>query len=84
MSPEILVDTPAIENYYPLMPMTSQFEYFEASESLDLSQYQVIRRNGELTEFNASKISNAMTKAFLAVEGKVAENHIVYTILCKN
>ena len=84
MSPEILVDTPAIENYYPLMPMTSQFEYFEMSESLDMSQYQVIRRNGELTEFNAVKISNAMTKAFLAVEGKVAEkSHRVHDIVQK-
>ncbi len=84
MSPEILVDTPAIENYYPLMPMTSQFEYFEASESPDLSQYQVIRRNGELTEFNSSKISSAMTKAFLAVEGKAAEkSHRVHDVVQK-
>jgi ribonucleoside-diphosphate reductase alpha chain len=31
--------------------------------------YQVIRRNGSLTPFDASKISVAVTKAFLAVEG---------------
>ena len=31
--------------------------------------YQVIRRNGKLTPFDPSKISVAMTKAFLAVEG---------------
>jgi ribonucleoside-diphosphate reductase alpha chain len=30
---------------------------------------QVIRRNGKVTRFDASKISVAMTKAFLAVEG---------------
>ena len=33
------------------------------------SRYQVIRRNGKLTPFDASKIQVAMTKAFLAIEG---------------
>ncbi len=32
-------------------------------------EYRVIRRNGQITSFDASKISVAMTKAFLAVEG---------------
>ncbi|MFZ5593858.1 MAG: ribonucleoside-diphosphate reductase subunit alpha [Pseudomonadota bacterium] len=32
-------------------------------------QFHVIRRNGKLTSFDASKIAVAMTKAFLAVEG---------------
>lgn len=31
--------------------------------------FQVIRRNGKVTAFNADKIAIAMTKAFLAVEG---------------
>jgi ribonucleoside-diphosphate reductase alpha chain len=31
--------------------------------------YQVIRRNGAVTPFDPSKISIALTKAFLAVEG---------------
>jgi len=34
--------------------------------------YQVIRRNGGVTPFDASKISIALTKAFLAVEGNSA------------
>lgn len=34
--------------------------------------YQVIRRNGSVTPFDASKISIALTKAFLAVEGSSA------------
>ena len=34
--------------------------------------YHVIRRNGKLTPFDASKIHVAMTKAFLAVEGHIA------------
>ncbi|MDX1251498.1 MAG: ribonucleoside-diphosphate reductase subunit alpha [Gammaproteobacteria bacterium] len=32
-------------------------------------QFHVIRRNGKLTSFDASKIAVAMTKSFLAVEG---------------
>ncbi|MBI2778663.1 MAG: ribonucleoside-diphosphate reductase subunit alpha [Gammaproteobacteria bacterium] len=32
-------------------------------------QFHVIRRNGKLTSFDASKIAVALTKAFLAVEG---------------
>ena len=32
-------------------------------------EYKVIRRNGKITSFDESKISVAMTKAFLAVEG---------------
>lgn len=34
--------------------------------------YQVIRRNGGVTPFDAAKISIALTKAFLAVEGNTA------------
>ena len=45
-----------------------------ASPSPELSTtapggYKVIRRNGKVTPFDASKIEVAMTKAFLAVEG---------------
>ena len=35
-------------------------------------EYNVIRRNGKVTAFNASKISVAITKAFLEVEGGTA------------
>ncbi|MDH6232166.1 ribonucleoside-diphosphate reductase alpha chain [Mesorhizobium soli] len=34
--------------------------------------YRVIRRNGSVTPFDATKIAVALTKAFLAVEGSVA------------
>ena len=34
--------------------------------------YQVIRRNGSVTPFDATKISVALTKAFLAIEGEAA------------
>jgi ribonucleoside-diphosphate reductase alpha chain len=33
------------------------------------SQYRIIRRNGAVVSFEPSKISIALTKAFLAVEG---------------
>jgi len=35
--------------------------------------YQVIRRNGQLTQFDANKIYIAISKAFLAVEGEHAQ-----------
>jgi ribonucleoside-diphosphate reductase alpha chain len=38
----------------------------------NLATYKVIRRNGKVTAFNASKINIAITKAFLDVEGKSA------------
>ncbi|MDM8559687.1 ribonucleoside-diphosphate reductase subunit alpha [Candidatus Parabeggiatoa sp. HSG14] len=41
-------------------------------DDVTLSQYRVIRRNGQLTTFEAHKIIAAMTKAFLAVEGETA------------
>jgi ribonucleoside-diphosphate reductase alpha chain len=34
--------------------------------------YQLIRRNGSVTPFDAAKIAVALTKAFLAVEGNSA------------
>jgi ribonucleoside-diphosphate reductase alpha chain len=40
-----------------------------ATPNSDYSSYQVIRRNGQLTGFDGSKIQVAVTKAFLAVEG---------------
>ena len=43
----------------------------EASE-WDNTAYHVIRRNGQLSPFDADKIVLAMTKAFLAIEGDTA------------
>lgn len=47
------------------------------STSLEISanqpgEYRVIRRNGKVTRFDPSKISVAMTKAFIEVEGRTA------------
>ncbi|MGH8635007.1 MAG: ATP cone domain-containing protein, partial [Burkholderiales bacterium] len=40
-----------------------------ASEDARYAQYRVIRRNGSVVGFEPSKISIAMTKAFIAVNG---------------
>lgn len=39
------------------------------SETQTISRYRVIRRNGQTTNFDLSKIKVAVTKAFLSVEG---------------
>lgn len=55
-----------------------------SSDSSTLSQYRVIRRNGKVTEFDSSKISVAITKAFLAVEGDAASNsHRIHDVVAK-
>src|SRR3977135_61169 len=52
----------------PFLPLCT-----ESSASPDGAlPMQVIRRNGTVSKFDASKISVAMTKAFLAVEGHTA------------
>ena len=40
--------------------------------SSQLNNYQIIRRNGKVTAFDISKISIALTKAFISVEGGTA------------
>ena len=55
----------------PAPGVTSHLPTTNASHDLTdahTGQFQVIRRNGTLTGFDASKISVAMTKAFLAME----------------
>ena len=47
---------------------THQSDYLTSQ----LSQYHVIRRNGKVTAFDLGKISVAMTKAFINVEGGTA------------
>ena len=44
----------------------------EAPESDTHGEYRVMRRNGKVTRFDASKISVALTKAFIEVEGGTA------------
>ncbi|MGC9238894.1 MAG: ribonucleoside-diphosphate reductase subunit alpha [Acidithiobacillus sp.] len=52
------------------MPSPVRSAQSEALEvPADLGRYRVIRRNGSVVPFDASKIHVAMTKAFLAVDG---------------
>ncbi len=51
------------------------------THNAEYSHYDVIRRNGQLTGFDAGKIQIAITKAFLAVEGaKAADSHRIRDI----
>ncbi|MEH6650989.1 MAG: ribonucleoside-diphosphate reductase subunit alpha [Motiliproteus sp.] len=45
---------------------------FNKIDNTQTLQYHVVRRNGTLTRFDHNKIQVAMTKAFLAVEGREA------------
>ncbi len=45
---------------------------FQDSDAGHIAGYRVIRRNGSVTPFDATKITVALTKAFLATEGSVA------------
>ena len=47
-------------------------EYTDELNAYQPGEYNVIRRNGKVTAFNASKINVAITKAFLEVEGGTA------------
>ncbi|MDY6992265.1 MAG: ribonucleoside-diphosphate reductase subunit alpha [Pseudomonadota bacterium] len=68
MPPEILDDATTLES--------TAIDW----DNSTLSQYRVIRRNGQLTLFDARKIAIAMTKAFLAVEGETAtHSHRIHT-----
>ena len=49
--------------------MHSNLHSLSAGNDFALAALQVIRRNGAVVDFNAEKISVALTKAFLAVEG---------------
>ncbi len=54
--------------------MDTQISQSQLSASPMPGQLHVIRRNGELTAFDASRIEVAIKKAFLAVEGDNANN----------
>ncbi len=51
------------------LPPTVQESLAPETASGNSGAFQVIRRNGKVTHFDAGKISVAVTKAFLAVEG---------------
>ncbi|MFV1852807.1 MAG: ribonucleoside-diphosphate reductase subunit alpha [Thalassospira sp.] len=66
------------------MSATLQMERPAVSDPTTLPQsgYQVIRRNGSVTDFDPAKIKAALTKAFLAAEGETASgSHRVHDIV---
>ena len=69
MHSEIITESESVETI-TVLPEYTLTEW----DKVSLTQYRVIRRNGELTQFDADKIAAAMTKAFLAVEGQAAIN----------
>jgi len=56
----------------PALQPQPTFPPSNATAPTALSTFQVIRRSGALSAFDESKISNAITKAFIAVEGTTA------------
>jgi ribonucleoside-diphosphate reductase alpha chain len=54
--------------------MASEATAKDPPNSSTKNQYQVIRRNGQVTSFDGNKIAVAITKAFLAVEGDTAQD----------
>ncbi len=60
VSPSSVVPAPAQKESVSVAP---------SSQGLSLEQYKIIRRNGSVVSFEPSKISIAMTKAFIAVNG---------------
>lgn len=66
MSATVEMERPAASNPSPQSP----------------TEYQVIRRNGSVTNFDPAKIKRALTKAFLAAEGETASgSHRVHDIV---
>jgi ribonucleoside-diphosphate reductase alpha chain len=58
-------------------PMTTPQHIRDDGSAVEINanlpgEYRVIRRNGKVTRFDAGKITVAMTKAFLEVEGRTA------------
>ena len=53
-------------------PAASSHDGVSRTTDAQQSTYKVIRRNGDVTPFDPSKIQLALTKAFLAVEGDAA------------
>src|SRR5438132_5863511 len=59
----------ATETVSPMPPAGFASPEMPAAEPSRYSEYKVIRRNGAVVGFEPAKISVAMTKAFLAVNG---------------
>lgn len=66
-----------LEQEYPMISHTTampQPVVTNESPRFNEASYKVIRRDGTVAQFNSSKISVAITKAFLATEGEASAN----------
>ncbi|MBP0131920.1 MAG: ribonucleoside-diphosphate reductase subunit alpha [Nitrosospira sp.] len=59
----------AADNTDPVLTPNYDFSPAATAQDSRYSQYKIIRRNGSVVSFEPSKISIAMTKAFIAVNG---------------
>ncbi|MBK8638135.1 MAG: ribonucleoside-diphosphate reductase subunit alpha [Chromatiaceae bacterium] len=68
-----MADNPTAVAPNAATPLAAETHASQTEGGLPASgKFQVIRRNGQVTHFDATKIMVAMTKAFLAVEGGTA------------
>jgi ribonucleoside-diphosphate reductase alpha chain len=62
-------ETPAMDDNIAVPPTANDIPAPQPAEDSGWGELRVIRRNGKVTNFDANKITIAVTKAFLAVEG---------------
>lgn len=65
----MLLSSEGVSPSFSVPPRQDSESTVSSSPVLPLDQYKIIRRNGSVVSFEPSKISIAMTKAFLAVNG---------------
>ena len=65
----MLLSSEGVSPSFSVPPRQDSENTVSSSSALPLDQYKVIRRNGSVVSFEPSKVSIAMTKAFLAVNG---------------
>ncbi len=65
----MLLASDSVSSVVPSMLVHQDSKSVAPSAGLSLDQYKVIRRNGSVVAFEPSKISIAVTKAFIAVNG---------------
>ncbi len=65
----MLLASESVLSSFSMPPRQDSESSVSSSSSSSLDQYKVIRRNGSVVSFEPGKVSIAMTKAFLAVNG---------------
>src|SRR5512139_2266753 len=63
------ISSESVSSSSVLAGQNPEFSKISSSSVMSFDQYKVIRRNGSVVAFEPSKISIAVTKAFIAVNG---------------